>query len=98
MTRLGHARPPTENRPSQARFGRYSPIVAFPSPCDNGCRLSRHATTMKKIPLTGRHGLGKFTFVDDKNFEALSRWRWYYHFGYVARNEYIHNNRGYTLN
>lgn len=32
---------------------------------------------MKRIPLGGKHGKGRFVLVDDKDYEWLSRWRWY---------------------
>lgn len=31
---------------------------------------------MKKIPLRGKYGVGKFTIVDDEDFEALVKWKW----------------------
>ena len=36
---------------------------------------------MKEIPLTQ----GKFTIVDDDDYEELSKYKWYYFCGYAAR-------------
>lgn len=54
---------------------------------------------MKKIPLTGKRGVGSFAIVDD-SFAYLAKHRWYLTaFGYVARsvggrknhkNQYLH--------
>jgi hypothetical protein len=32
---------------------------------------------MKKIPLTGRHGQGKFMVVDDQDFAQLNNFKWH---------------------
>ena len=40
---------------------------------------------MKKIPLTQ----GKFSIVDDSDFEWLNQWKWHYlNIGYAARRDY----------
>lgn len=45
---------------------------------------------MKFIPLTQ----GRFTFVDDEDFDALNKFKWYYERGYACRKngkkEYMH--------
>jgi len=41
---------------------------------------------MKKIKLYGKVGHGKFTIVDDENYEWLNQWRWHCEkTGYAAR-------------
>lgn len=32
---------------------------------------------MKQIPLTGKHGIGKFALVDDEDFELLNQFKWH---------------------
>lgn len=32
---------------------------------------------MKRIPLNGKNGVGRFAIVDDEDFEWLSQWGWY---------------------
>lgn len=39
------------------------------------------------IPLHGKHSDGKFTIVDDDDYERLNRWEWHYDKGYVTRGE-----------
>lgn len=39
---------------------------------------------MKHMQLTQ----GKSAIVDDKDFEFLNQWKWYYHHGYAARGVY----------
>ena len=38
---------------------------------------------MKEIPLTQ----GRVALVDDEDFNRLSVWKWYYHYGYAVRRE-----------
>lgn len=44
---------------------------------------------MKKIPLTQ----GKYALVDDKDFEELSKFKWYFNSGYVVRSGYKNGKR-----
>jgi len=39
---------------------------------------------VRKIPLTQ----GKFTLVDEEDYEELYKYKWYYHNGYAARSQY----------
>lgn len=40
----------------------------------------------KLIPLSGKHGQGKFAIVDEADFEWLSKYKWHYQSaGYAAR-------------
>ena len=39
---------------------------------------------MKKVPLIGKKGKGKHAIVDDKDYEKISRYRWYYRCGYAV--------------
>lgn len=39
---------------------------------------------MKKVPLIGKKGKGKHAIVDDKDYEKISRYRWYYCCGYAV--------------
>lgn len=44
---------------------------------------------MKKIFLSGKHGKGKFTFVDNDDFEWLNQWKWHLNnSGYAMRMDY----------
>lgn len=40
------------------------------------------------IPLTGKHGKGKFAFVDAKDFERVSKYKWHVNKGYAERSFY----------
>lgn len=43
---------------------------------------------MKKIPLTGKNGLGKFAIVDADDYEHLMRWKWHVDCkGYPSRSQ-----------
>lgn len=44
---------------------------------------------MKKIPLYGVHGAGKFAIVDDDDFESLNQFKWHLCKGYAGRIEYL---------
>jgi hypothetical protein len=45
---------------------------------------------MKQIPLYGKYGKGKFTLVDEGDYEYLNRFRWRVSKqGYVVRQEYL---------
>ncbi len=52
---------------------------------------------MKKIPLRGRLGQGKFALVDDEDFWYLSQFRWYARQSknnwYAERQEYLGNRK-----
>ena len=39
---------------------------------------------MKKIPLTGKHGEGKFALVDDNDYERTKKERWHVVQGYAT--------------
>lgn len=39
---------------------------------------------MKKVPLIGKKGKGKHAIVDDKDYEKIARYRWYYCRGYAV--------------
>ena len=43
---------------------------------------------VKRIPLNGKYGKGKFALVDDDMFEYLNQWKWYYYGRYVVRSAY----------
>ena len=47
---------------------------------------------MQKIPLTK----GKFTIIDDEDFDLLNQWKWYSAHGYAVRNIYD-NGKHYQL-
>lgn len=38
---------------------------------------------MKKVPLVGKMGKGKYAIVDDEDYEKVSRYRWHYGNGYA---------------
>ncbi len=40
---------------------------------------------VKKIPLSGKRGEGKFALVDDEDFNSLVGFAWHYHNGYPCR-------------
>ncbi len=45
---------------------------------------------MRRIPLHGKHGLGKFVLVDDRDYEKLSQYKWRMTtLGYVVRTHYV---------
>ena len=48
---------------------------------------------MKRIPLTQ----GKFAIVDNKNYEWLNQWKWYFKLGYATRNIDLDNKKRKTL-
>jgi len=50
---------------------------------------------MKKIPLSGQHGAGKFTLVDDEDYPELLFCAWHYFNGY-ARSSYSINGKKFT--
>lgn len=50
---------------------------------------------MKEITLTGIHGSGKFTFIDDDNYTELSKYTWFINnYGYVVRSGYKEGIKG----
>jgi len=40
---------------------------------------------MKLIPLSGKHGIGKFAQVDDDDYEHLMKWKWHISGRYIRR-------------
>ena len=40
---------------------------------------------MKRIPLSGFHGRGKFALVDDSEYDSLIVFKWHLNVGYAAR-------------
>lgn len=40
---------------------------------------------MKKINLTGKYGVGKFALIDNGDFEAVNKFRWYLNGKYPAK-------------
>ena len=43
---------------------------------------------MKKIPLSGKKGRGKFALVSDRDYKWLSQWRWHINWsGYAVRQD-----------
>jgi hypothetical protein len=45
---------------------------------------------MKQIPLSGKYGTGKFTLVDDAEYDYLMQWKWLCNKnGYAVRTAYI---------
>lgn len=48
---------------------------------------------MKQIKLQGKNGIGKFTLVDDEDYEYLNQWKWYYADGYARRLDSIDERR-----
>jgi len=47
---------------------------------------------MKLIPLYGRNGIGKFTQVDDEDYDYLIQWRWFCIYQEKSSNYYIVRN------
>lgn len=44
---------------------------------------------MRLIPLSGKHGKGKFAMVDDEDYDRLSKYKWHLQSaGYVARHHH----------
>lgn len=39
---------------------------------------------MKKISLVGKKGKGSYAIIDDKDYEKVSRYKWYYNNGYAV--------------
>lgn len=64
----------------------------------NKRQIKQVTRCMKKIPLTGNQANGRFVLVDDEDYETLNHWKWRYHFGYAARGQYSHMERGRTRN
>lgn len=57
-----------------------------------GCayECGRDAGDMKKIFCHGKNGKGKFSLVDDEDYDYLNQWKWYSdNKGYIRRREYI---------
>jgi len=53
---------------------------------------------MKSIPLTGRHGAGKFAIVDDSDYDSLIQWRWKLSgHGYAERSTYVKGRKNRVL-
>lgn len=43
---------------------------------------------MKKIPLSGKNGKGKFVLVDDEDYERAMQYSWYFYCGKYAATSY----------
>ena len=79
-----------ESRPLQASSGRPFVIVTNRIVCDNRNRIKQASPIVKKIPLFGKYGNGKFALVDDDLFEVVKHRRWT-----VSVNGYVISNRTY---
>ncbi len=48
---------------------------------------------MKRIPLHGKHGEGKFAIVDDEDFDYLNQWKWYVFLDKKINRYYVIRNK-----